>query len=82
MEFDPELLLRIKDKKVTAHQIRILSELALNRSQTKAAAKLGISVPVLHRHLKSLINKLETQIVITRPNGTWLTDKGKFILKI
>ena len=63
MEFDPELWLRIKDKKITAHQIRILSELAKTHSQTKAANNLQISVPVLHRHLKSLITKLGLELV-------------------
>jgi molybdenum-dependent DNA-binding transcriptional regulator ModE len=82
MELDPELLLRIKDKKVTAHQIKILSELAITHSQTQAAANLGISVPVLHRHLKSLIDKLGVQLVFSTPNGTWLTDEGRVLLKI
>lgn len=82
MQFDPELWLRIRDKKVTAHQIKILSELALTHSQTQAAANLGISVPVLHRHLKSLVNKMAVELVTTTPNGTWLTEDGQTILKI
>ena len=82
MKFDPELWLRIRDKRVTAQQIRILSELARTHSQTLAAEALGISVPVLHRHLKSLINKLGLDLVITTPNGTWLTDDGRRLLKI
>lgn len=82
MEFDPELWLRIKNKKITPHQIRILSELALTHSQTQAAANLSISVPVLHRHLRSLINKLGIELVVTTPNGTWLTKDGQLVLKI
>lgn len=82
MEFDPELWLRIKDKKITARQLRILSELAQTHSQTRAAARLGISVPVLHRHLKSLTEKLGTELVLTTPNGTWLTNDGRLVLKI
>ena len=82
MEFDPELWLRIKNKKITAHQMQILSELGRTRSQTKAAANLKISVPVFHRHLKSLIDKLGTELVVTTPNGTWLTTAGKNVLKI
>ncbi|WP_455392931.1 LysR family transcriptional regulator [[Eubacterium] cellulosolvens] len=82
MEFDPELWLRIRDKKVTAHQIQILSELAHTHSQTRAAGNLGISVPVLHRHLKSLVEKLGVELVITTANGTWLTVEGRTILKI
>jgi molybdenum-dependent DNA-binding transcriptional regulator ModE len=82
MEFDPELWLRIKDKRISAHQIRVLAELNLTHSQTQAALNLGISVPVLHRHLKSLVNKLNTELVITTPNGTWLTAEGRLVLKI
>jgi molybdenum-dependent DNA-binding transcriptional regulator ModE len=82
MKFDPELWLRIKDKKVTAHQVRILSELSLTHSQTSAASNLGISVPVLHRHLKSLVRKLGVELVTTTPNGTWLTNEGQVLLRI
>lgn len=82
MEFDPELWLRIKNKKVTAHQMQILSELSRTHSQTQAAVNLGISVPVLHRHVKSLVNKLGVELVVTTPNGTWLTPEGRTILKI
>ncbi len=82
MQFDPELWLRIRDKKITPHQIEILSELDRTHSQTQAASNLGISVPVLHRHLQSLINKLSTTLVVTTPNGTWLTKEGRAVLKI
>lgn len=82
MEFDPELWLRIKNKKVSAHQMQILAELAKTHSQTQAAHRLGISVPVLHRHIKSLINKLGVDLIITTPNGTWLTPEGRTVLKI
>jgi molybdenum-dependent DNA-binding transcriptional regulator ModE len=82
MEFDPELWLRIKDKRLTAHQMQILAELAHTHSQTQAAANLGISVPVLHRHLKSLTAKLALELVTTTPNGTWLTNAGRGILRI
>jgi hypothetical protein len=82
MEFDPELWLRVKDKKVTAHQIRILSELNVTHSQTQAAANLSISVPVLHRHLKSVEKKLGIVLSSTTPNGTWLTNDGRVLLKI
>jgi molybdenum-dependent DNA-binding transcriptional regulator ModE len=82
MQFDPELWLRIKDKKVTAHQIRILSDLATTHSQTQSAVNLGISVPVLHRHIRSLAGKLELKLVETTPNGTWLTNDGQLLLRI
>lgn len=82
MDFDPELWLRIKDKRLTAHQMQILAELAHTHSQTRAAAHLGISVPVLHRHLKSLTQKLTLELVTTTPNGTWLTNAGRGILRI
>jgi DNA-binding MarR family transcriptional regulator len=82
MEFDPELWLRIKNKKVSAHQMQILAELAKTHSQTQAAHRLGISVPVLHRHIKSLVNKLGVDLILTTPNGTWLTPEGRTILKI
>jgi len=82
MEFDPELWLRIKNKKVTAHQMQILSEIAQTHSQTQAALNLGISVPVLHRHLHSLKEKLGSELIITSPNGTWLTDAGRVVLRI
>lgn len=82
MQFDPELWLRIRDKKVTPHQIKILSEIANTHSQTKAARNLGISVPVLHRHLKGLTAKLGLNLVQTTANGTWLTTEGRLLLRI
>lgn len=82
MDFDPELWLRIRNRKVTAHQMQILNELAETHSQTQAATKLGISVPVLHRHLKSLVEKINMPLVTTSPNGTWLTREGRKILKL
>ncbi len=82
MDFDPELWLRIRNKKVTQHQMEILAELASSHSQTQSAAKLGISVPVLHRHIKSLSSKLGGQLVFTTPNGTWVSEEGKLLLKI
>jgi molybdenum-dependent DNA-binding transcriptional regulator ModE len=82
MDFDPELWLRIKDKKVSAHQLGVLSALAETGSQNRAAALLGISVPVLHRHLKNLENKLEINLVSTSASGSRLTSAGRSVLRI
>jgi molybdenum-dependent DNA-binding transcriptional regulator ModE len=82
MQFDPELWLRLRNKKVTARQMRILTELAATHSQTQAAINLGISVPVLHRQVKSLVQKLGLELVVTTPNGTWLTPDGQLLLRI
>jgi hypothetical protein len=60
----------------------ILAELAATHSQTQSAANLGISVPVLHRQVKSLVQKLGIELVQTTPNGTWLTQDGIMLLRI
>jgi len=81
MEIEPLPGLRIDSEKVTKHQLDILVMISRTHSQTRSARNLGISVPVLHRYIKNLEKRIGYELIITTPNGTWLTTEGKRIVK-
>ncbi|UCG68701.1 MAG: LysR family transcriptional regulator [Thermoplasmata archaeon] len=66
---------------ISTRQIEVLTTIASIKSQNKAAKALGISVPVLHRHIKDLENKLGMNLISTTPQGTILTENGRKIIE-
>jgi molybdate transport repressor ModE-like protein len=81
MEILPELRLKIHDVQITLRQIQVLFTIANTNSQNQAAKALGIAVPVLHRHVRELEQKLGVELVHSTPRGTALTEYGKEILE-
>ncbi len=81
MEIEPWPGLYVDSEKVTKHQLDILVMISRTHSQTQSARKLGISVPVLHRYIRNLEKRIGYELIITTPNGTWLTPEGKRIVR-
>ncbi len=81
MKILPEVRLVVDDVPISFRQIQVLVTIASTKSQNQAARILGISVPVLHRHLKELEEKLDVDLISTTPRGTELTKDGREILE-
>ncbi len=81
MEILPDLRLVVDGVHISLRQIQVLIAIADTHSQNQAARVLGISVPVLHRYIKDLEQKLGMELISTTPRGTILTAHGKEILE-
>ena len=62
-------------------QIQVLIAISSTNSQNQAARILGISVPVLHRHIKDMEEKVGVDLISTTPQGTELTESGREIIE-
>lgn len=69
----------INGKTVTNRQIEALLAVEETGSQTAAAHKLDISVPVLHKYIKSIEDAAGEPVLVTTPAGSSLTDAGRYI---
>ena len=81
MKILPDVRLEIDDVHISLRQIQVLRAIASTNSQNQAARILGISVPVLHRHIKELEERLGIKLISTSPQKTLLTEQGKNILE-
>ena len=66
----------INGKTVTTRQLEALLAVQETGSQTAAARKLGISVPVLHKYIRSIEDAAGEPILRTTPAGSALTEQG------
>lgn len=80
MKILPEVRLVVDEVPISFRQIQVLITITSTNSQNQAARILGISVPVLHRHVKELEEKLDVDLISTTPRGTKLTKEGREIL--
>lgn len=80
MKIRPDVRLVIDEIPISLRQIQALTAIAKTRSQNKAARMLGISVPVLHRYIKEIEQRLEVDLISSTPRGTVLTEHGKDIV--
>ena len=72
----------INGKTVTVRQLEALLAVQDTHSQTAAARKLGISVPVLHKYISVIEEAAGEPILTTTPAGSVLTPAGKEIVDI
>ena len=72
----------INGKTVTARQIEALMAVEETGSQTSAAKRLGISVPVLHKYIACIEEAVGGPVLKTTPAGSVLTHTGKEILDL
>lgn len=72
----------INGKTVTVRQLEALLAVQETHSQTAAARKLGISVPVLHKYISVIEEAAGEPILATTPAGSVLTSAGKEIADI
>lgn len=72
----------INGRTVTTRQLEALLAVQDAGSQTAAAKRLGISVPVLHKYIHSVEEAAGAPVVITSPSGSILTDEGERIASL
>ncbi|MBO4357189.1 MAG: LysR family transcriptional regulator [Candidatus Methanomethylophilaceae archaeon] len=72
----------INGKTVTARQIEALMAVEATGSQTSAARRLGISVPVLHKYISYIEQAVGGPVLKTTPAGSVLTPVGREILDL
>ena len=82
MKIHPEVRLVVDDVPISFRQIQVLITIASTNSQNQAARILGISVPVLHRHIKDMEEKVGVDLISTTPRGSELTESGREILEV
>lgn len=80
MQILPEVRLVVDGVHISFRQIQALRAIAETGSQNRAAQKLGIAVPVLHRYIKELETKLGYELLSSTPRGTVLTKEGGAIV--
>jgi len=78
----PEIVLTTDKGQITLRQLEVLRAISSERSQNRAAMKLGISAAVFNRQLKELERKAGTALVKTTRRGSELTTEGRQILRI
>lgn len=69
----------INGKAVTTRQLEALLAVQDTYSQTAAARKLGISVPVLHKYISFIEEAAGEPVLMTTPAGSVLTSAGREI---
>lgn len=72
----------INGKPVTARQLEALLAVQDTGSQTAAARRLGISVPVLHRYISFIEDAAGAPVIRSTPAGSTLTDEGEEIAEV
>ena len=72
----------INGRPVTTRQLEALLAVQETGSQTAAARKLGISVPVIHKYLSSIEEAAGAPILKTTPAGSKLTEEGQEIADV
>ncbi|MBM4237854.1 MAG: LysR family transcriptional regulator, partial [Euryarchaeota archaeon] len=80
MEIEPSISLVVNGELVSLHHLEVLRAVYEEGSQKKAAERLGISTPVLHRYLRRVEERVGTKTLIASPTGTRLTSEGEMIV--
>jgi molybdenum-dependent DNA-binding transcriptional regulator ModE len=81
VQIEPSVSLMIGGKKITSRQLEALVAVYEEGSQNRAARRLGIATPVLHRYLTQLEEKAGAPLTITSKRGTKLTREGRAVVR-
>jgi molybdate transport repressor ModE-like protein len=81
MRIEPSISLLINGRAVTARQLEVLVAIEEEGSQNRAAERMGISTPVLHRYLGQLEERSEVPLTTTSSRGTRLTREGRAVVE-
>lgn len=81
MRLDPGVNLSVNGHDLTKRQLEVVRAIYETGSQKAAAARLGISTPVLHRYLHQIEAKAGTKLAETTPRGTVLNDDGEALAR-
>ena len=76
MRIEPVASLRVNGVNLTPHQLEVLLEVYRQGSQRKAAERLGLSTPVIHRALSQIESKAKVRLLDTSTSGTSLNEEG------
>jgi len=76
MRIEPVASLKVNGVSLTPHQLEILLEVYRQGSQRRAAERLGIAAPVVHRALAQIESKAKVPLLTTSPAGTSLNEEG------
>lgn len=79
MDIQVQNSLVINGTTVTVRQLEALAAVRSEGSQTAAARRLGISVPVLHKYIAAIEAAAGTHVLTTTPAGSRLTPEGEVI---
>ncbi len=80
MEIEPSISLIVNGEPISLHHLEVLRAVHEEGSQKRAAERLRISTPVLHRYLRKVEERVGTRMLITSPLGTKLTPEGGVIV--
>ena len=72
----------INGNTVTNRQLEALLAVQDTGSQTAAARRLGISVPVLHKYIRAIEEAAGASVVRSTPAGSKLTPEGEEIAAV
>jgi molybdenum-dependent DNA-binding transcriptional regulator ModE len=78
----PEIVLTTEDGQITLRQLELLKAVSSERSQNRAAEKLGISTAVLNRQLREMEKRAGTKLLDTTKRGSELTAEGRQLLRV
>jgi DNA-binding transcriptional LysR family regulator len=76
---EPVVSLRIDGHAITPRQLDVLRAVYEEGSQNRAAIKIGISTPVLHRYLAQIEAKIGRRLLEATATGTKLNEEGEKI---
>jgi molybdate transport repressor ModE-like protein len=73
---EPSVSLLVGGRRLTRRQLEVLAAVHREGSQNRAAARLGISTPVLHRYVSQMEGKVGVPLVVTSSVGSELNELG------
>lgn len=79
LKLEPAVTLRVGKRTLTTRQLEVLQAVYEEGSQNRAAARLGISTPVLNRYIAQIEAKVGTGLTVATPRGTTLNGEGERI---
>ncbi len=77
----PSISVEINGTALTPRQMEVILAVSEEKSQSRAAARLGISTPVLNRYVSQIEKKAGARLVETKATGSRLTEEGDRIVE-
>ena len=82
MDVQVQSSMTINGRQVSARQLEALLAVQDGGSQTAAARSLGISVPVLHKYIRSIEEAVGAPVLRATPAGSSLTEQGEEVAEL
>ena len=79
LKLEPAVSFKVGRSTLTTRQLEVLRAVYEEGSQNRAAARLGITTPVLNRYLGQIETKVGTGLLVASPRGTSLNEEGERI---